>query len=117
MPLLQFNVQIQTNVSNSQKFYKLKKESEKLLTGAPAAAPGGNTAPNPATAPNTPKAKVPRTPKSGKASAGKRKKNPSNDVDDEATTMESPSKKVKAEAGTEDDVDSSQAGDDIKTED
>ena len=77
----------------SQKFYKLKRESEKLLAEGPG---------SPGSAPATPapKTKAAKTP--GTKSGGKRKK-ASTAGDDEAGSQKAPSKakKVKTEAKTE----------------
>lgn len=82
---LQLLVHAHTNFLISQKFYKLKKESEKILTGAS----GDDADAAPAT-PAAPKTRTPKTPKTT-GGAAKRKRNAV------ADDSESPSKKVKEE--------------------
>lgn len=104
--------------NNSQKFYKLKKESDKLLSG------DGTDAPAPAATPTPRKPRAPKTNEDGtpvKATPRSRKKKVA-PTDEDAP--ETPSKKVKVEAQeSKDDAAVSETDangksvDDVKTED
>lgn len=89
----------------SQKFYKLKKESEKLLNG------DGTDAPAAATTPTPRKGKAAKTNDDGtpvKATPTKRKKKAAATTEDDSVT---PSKKVKVEGeGTNGDAAAEVAG-------
>lgn len=80
---------------SSQKFYKLKKESEKLLNADSTEAPASTATPTPR------KGKAAKTNDDGtpvKATPAKRKKKAAATTDDDSVT---PSKKIKVEAEAE----------------